>query len=118
MLEILPESQGNLLGLRARGSLTLEDCTQVLLPRLQAVCQEQHQVRLLFCLEEDFQGWDLAALKGGELGQFKDRLEKIAVAGGTWSARLQLQMFSAMTGVPVEYFSREELAKAWAWLRT
>jgi hypothetical protein len=34
MLEILPESQANILGLKVTGKFTSRDCQEVLIPRL------------------------------------------------------------------------------------
>jgi len=37
MLEILPESQGNILGVKATGKLTKQEFQEVLVPRLKAI---------------------------------------------------------------------------------
>ena len=64
MLKFLPENGGNILGFRAQGTITLEDFHQTLAPCLAAVIQDWGKARMLLYLEEDFEGFDLEALKG------------------------------------------------------
>ena len=69
MLEILPESQANILGVKATGKLTSREFQEVLVPRLKAIIQEHGRVRVLFFLDEDVQGWDLEALQQDGFGR-------------------------------------------------
>ena len=68
MLEILPESHANILGVKVTGKFTSRDCQEWLIPRLKAMIKEHGRVRVLFSLEEDFQGWDLEALQQEAFG--------------------------------------------------
>ena len=56
MIEILPESGGNLLAVMAHGEVTHEDYTQVLIPRLEAVIDRHGKARLLYAFADDFTG--------------------------------------------------------------
>ena len=56
MLEILPESQANILGVKAGGKLISRELQEVLVPRLKAIIQAHGRVRLLFSLDEDVPG--------------------------------------------------------------
>ena len=40
MFQIMPESQGKILGLRATGKLTVQDYQEVLIPRLEALIKK------------------------------------------------------------------------------
>lgn len=47
MIEVLPESEGNVLGVRADGVLSGSDYEEVLIPRLEAI-MGQGKARFLF----------------------------------------------------------------------
>ncbi len=99
MLELLTENDGNILGLRAQGTITLEDFRQTLAPRLAAVIEDWGKARMLLYLEEDFEGFDLDALKEEFYGSKKrDSLEKIAVVGGSFMINLQIRLGAARLG--------------------
>jgi hypothetical protein len=57
MLEVMPESTGRILWLRAADRLTDQDYREVFIPRLEAVVREHGRVPVLFHLDPDFQGW-------------------------------------------------------------
>lgn len=61
MIEILPESTGNIPGFKASGKLSDADCKQVLIPVLKAILAEHDQARVPMLAGEDFEGWDLKA---------------------------------------------------------
>lgn len=118
MIEILPESQGNLLGVKARVAFTDRDFREVLLPRLESIIQDCGKARVLLYLEQGFGGWDLETLKREEFGpKYKDELEKIAVVGGSWWLKLQLKLAAPLLAGEVQTFAREELTAAWQWLK-
>ena len=57
MLEMMPESQANVLGVKGgRLELTREDFQEVLVPRLKAIIAEHGRVRVLFFLDGKVQG--------------------------------------------------------------
>jgi hypothetical protein len=118
MLELLSENEGNILGLKAQGTITLEDFRQTLAPRLAALIQNWGKARMLLYLEEDFQGFDLEALKGEAFGsKHRDNLEKVAVVGGSFMINLQIRFGAALLGGEVQTFASEELEEAWDWVR-
>jgi hypothetical protein len=118
MLQILPESQENILGMKVTGKLTSRDCQELLIPHLKAMIQEHGRVRVLFFLDEDFQGWDLEALQQEAFGpQHRDDFQKIAVVGGSWWLSLQMKFVAPLIGGEVRNFSRAELPEAWTWIR-
>jgi hypothetical protein len=61
MLEVMSESAGNVLGIRARGALTNDDYQRVLVPRLESMLKHTNTIRVLFCMDETFQGWSAKA---------------------------------------------------------
>ena len=117
MLEILPESQANILGVKAAGKLTSREFQEVLVPRLKAIIEEHGQVRVLFSLDEDVQGWDLAALEHDGFGRNDlQAFERVAVVGASWQINLQMKMLALLLSGEVRNFSRAELPEAWTWI--
>ncbi len=118
MLELLSENEGNILGLKAQGTITREDFHQTLAPRLAALIQAWGKARMLLYLEEDFEGFNLEALKGEAFGaKLRDNLEKVAVVGGSFLINLQIRLGAALMGGEVQTFANSELEEAWDWVR-
>jgi hypothetical protein len=118
MLQILPESQANILGLKVGGKFTSRDCQELLIPRLKNLIREHGRVRVLLCLDEDFQGSDLEALSQEAFGlQHRDDFQRIAVVGASWWLSLQLKLMAPLIAGEVRNFSRAELPEAWTWIR-
>ena len=118
MLEILPESQANILGVKAAGKLTSREFQEVLVPRLKALIEEHGRVRVLFFLGEDIEGWDLEALQQGGFGrQDLKAFQRIAVVGASWQVSLQMKLVAFLISGEVRNFSRTELPEAWTWIR-
>ncbi len=118
MLEILPESAGNIVGVKATGSFNHQEFHEFLLPHLRGVIREHGQARLLFYLDEDFQGFDLEAVKNAALGSgHENDFQKIAVVGGSWWLNLQINLASSLLNGALNTFSRAELPEAWVWIR-
>jgi hypothetical protein len=61
MIEFMPESSGNVVGIRMGGKLTDAGCKVELIPRFQSLFREFGRLRVLFVMNETFQGWDLEA---------------------------------------------------------
>ncbi|HZE21685.1 MAG TPA: STAS/SEC14 domain-containing protein [Desulfobaccales bacterium] len=118
MLQVLPESQGDILGVKVNGKFTNLDYKEFLIPRLEDLIKEHGKVRVLLYLDDDFQGLELDAIKSEPFGlRHKDDFQKIAVVGGSWRLRLELKMVAPFMAGEMRTFSREELPAAWAWIR-
>jgi hypothetical protein len=120
MIEVLPESQGNLLGVRVRGKITAQDYEEVLIPRLEDLLQEYRQVRFLCLIDEDFQGMELGAMwDDAKFGlQHRKEFDKMAVvAPARWMAVL-VKLFSPIMSGELRTFPREQLQDAWDWVKS
>jgi hypothetical protein len=118
MLQFLPESQGHILGVKVISRFTNRDYQEFLIPRLQDLIKAHGRVRVLLYLDNDFQGWELEAIRNHPFGlQHKDDFQKIAVVGGSWRLRLEMKLVASFMAGEVRNFSREELPAAWTWLR-
>jgi hypothetical protein len=118
MLQIMPESQGYILGVKATGKFTNQDYKEFLIPRLEDLIQEHGKVRVLLYLDGDFQGWELDAIRSEPFGfQHKDDFQRIAVVGGSWWLSLEMKLVTPFMAGEVRNFSREDLPGAWTWIR-
>ncbi len=55
MIKVQPESERNILVVRAEARLTDQDYKEVLIPRLEAIIREYGKARLLLDMGEEFQ---------------------------------------------------------------
>jgi len=119
MLEVMPESEGPLLWLRARERLTVQDYREVFLPRLEEVIREHGKVRLLFHLAPDFQGWTAGATWEDvklDLKHWGD-FTKLALVGAPFWADVVLKLFGRFMAGEARTFLQEYLAEAWIWIQ-
>ena len=119
MLEVMPESTGNILWLRAAGKLTDRDYREVFVPRLEAVLRESGKVRVLFHLDPDFRGWTPGGLWQDLKLDLKHRgdFEKVALVGASVWADAIMKLFARFMSGEVRTFLREHLAEAWIWIQ-
>jgi hypothetical protein len=81
MIEVEPIAEN--VGLTAHGILTRADYRQVLIPRLEKLIEQHGPLKVLFLLDDDFEGWDLDASWDNTTFDFRHRNDfaKIAVVG-------------------------------------
>jgi len=120
MYEILPQSEGNTIGIRITGQLD-EASHKVLFHKLDEMIQNHDKINLVVELLE-FKGWGLKAtvedfnwiVKHGK------HIRRIALVGDSkfleWCITLDKQ-FAKLMGVEEKYFSEEQKADAWAWAK-
>jgi hypothetical protein len=84
MIEIMPESRGNVLDVRASGKLTHDEYRQLLIPRLESLFAEHDKLNVLFLMDANFKIWELdAAWDDASYGpKHNAGFCKPAVAGG------------------------------------
>jgi hypothetical protein len=119
MLEVMPESTGKILWLRAADRLTDRDYREVFMPRLEAVIREHGKVRVLFHLAPDFQGWTLGALwEDLKIDRkYWNEFEKVALVGASVWADAMMKLFGHFMHGQVRTFLREQLTEAWIWIQ-
>jgi hypothetical protein len=118
MLELVLESQGNILGIKVRKSLSGRDYADVLLPHLDWIIQEHGKARLLFSMEGDVQEPepDSPWLPERFGKAHKDQIEKLAVAGAAPWDGWCVKMGEALSGTPVRVFAPGKWEEAWDWI--
>ena len=120
MIEVLPESQGKLMGIKASGKVTAKDYEEVLIPRLEALLQEHDSICFLYLIDDDFQGFELGALWDDAKAGLKHRqaFEKVALVGAALWMEVGMKLFAPFLKGELKNFPRRDLEAAWKWLKS
>jgi hypothetical protein len=118
MIEILPETGGNLLAVMAHGEVTHEDYVQVLTLRLEAIIDQHGQARLLYAFADDFTGFTLGAMwNDGAFGlTHLSSFDKVAVVTDVGWIRGAVTMFGPLMSGQVRLFPAGDLDGAKSWI--
>ena len=114
MLNWLPESEGNLICLKASGKVTDTDY-RFLLPKINEVLVRSSSLRIFvdFC---EFEGWEWAHA----LDKFTfamDDVERIAIFGGARAKELSKLASATLKISEVRYFAENEKSTAINWVK-
>jgi hypothetical protein len=120
MMEIMNESAGSVVGIRATGMLTTADYDQVLVPKLADVSQKFETVRVLFYMDQYFRGWDLSAAWANTKLDFRFRghLEKVAIVGAPAWEEWCVRVAGPVMKGEMRTFQADHLGDAWEWVRS
>ena len=119
MIEILPESTANVLGIRAAGTVSTHHYDEILNPRIESILNEFGSIKILCVLDEglpNFEAgypWDQ---KGFQLNN-KRILPKIAVVGDSMKVKLGVKVIAMSTGSDLKSFPKRKLKQAWDWIK-
>lgn len=120
MLEVLPESEGNVLIVRATDQLTDRDYREVLIPRLEAILREHGKARCLLDTGDGFPGMERAAvwddLRFG-LAHRHD-FEKLGIITSAQWVRPLMRLAARLMSGEVESFFPSERGRALDWIKT
>jgi hypothetical protein len=121
MIEEIPARCGNCIGFRARGKLTEDDYTRVLIPGIEKGIESYSKVNILFQVE-DFKGWTAGGAWEDLMNWPKFRhVRKFALVGDqSWDEVLtkMMKIFAALTHSEVRFFRIDRIDEAWDWLGT
>lgn len=120
VIEIMNESTGNILGIRASGKLSGASYRDVLAPRIQSLLGQFPTLRVLFLMDEAFDGWSLGAAWANTIFDVKHRrdFEKIAMVGAPkWEEWCVKTAARPLIKGEIQTFRLDELTQAWQWLR-
>lgn len=118
MIEILPQSEGNLIAMQIGGKLTLEDYKASWVPRLEQAIETHGKVRVLIYLDETFDGWETAVLWEDAKVGLKNitAFHKIALVGGPeWIAKITEVVGHLMPGT-IKTFPAGALEEGYSWI--
>lgn len=119
MIEVLAESSGNVLAVKASAKLTDADYKDTFIPRLEEVIAEHGKARLLFTFDESFEGWEPRAMWDDASWGIRhlNDFEKIAMVGAKkwveWAVKLDAHF---MKGT-IRTFDRDQLDSAREWIK-
>lgn len=119
MITILPETEASTLVVEASAKLTTKDYEEVFIPELDRLIGEFGKIRVVFYLDESFEGWELGAMwDDAKFGlKHKSDFERIAMVGGPkWVAWFSNLGSHFMPGA-MKSFEASELAEAIAWAK-
>lgn len=119
MIEFLPESSLNVVGIRVGGRLTDADYKHDLIPRLESLFDRHGKLKVLLFMDGTFEGWDLeAAWDDASLGiAHRADFEKIAVVGGPTWVEWGVRLAGFLMKGEIRTFRDSQLAAAWQWIR-
>ena len=119
MIEIMSESEGKVLVVKATEKLTASDYEEVFIPKINQLIEEYQKVRVVVLLAENFGGWEIgAAWDDAVFGiQHRNDFEKMAVVGGSkwvqWTTKIS---FNFMDG-QVAIYDIPDFENAVAWVK-
>lgn len=119
MINVLPESHGNILILRAVNKLTDQDYKEVLIPSLEQIIREHGKARLLIDMGDEFHGWEAAALwDDARFGlTHRNDFEKMGVIGGPKWVEWGLRLGAMIVGGEIRSFPSGERDEAMTWIK-
>jgi hypothetical protein len=120
MIEVLPESQGNVIGIKITGKLTAQEYEEVMIPTLEAAIQAHGKLNFLGLVDEDFHGMEAAALWDDTKFGLKHRKDfgKMALVGARRWMEWMMKFFAPMMAGEIKSFPREQLKEAWDWVKS
>lgn len=119
MIEFMPESSGNILGVKASGKLTDADYKHVLIPKFESLFKQHGKLNVLFYMDEAFEGWDLEAAWDDASYGLRHRADfnKLAVVGGPAWVEWCIKLSGFLMKGEIKVFPADQLESAWKWLK-
>jgi len=119
MMEVMPESSGNLLALKLSGHLTDEDYKNIFIPEVNRLLGEHDKIRAVCIVDKDFKQVDIGAMWDDSIFGTRHRndFEKLAVVGGSGFMRWGTKLLSHFMEGQVKVFSSDEEEQAWEWIK-
>jgi len=119
MIEIMPETEDNILVVKATKTLTRQDYEDIFIPQLKLQIDKFGKIRVLIYLDDNFNGWELgAAWDDAVFGvQHRHDFEKVAVVSDKnwveWATKFGAYFMDGQ----VATYSLVEFQKAVIWVR-
>ena len=118
MVEKISGLPDNVLGFTAKGTVTANDYTSVIIPAVEELFSRQEKVRFLYHLGEAVTGFEAAALwDDTKLGlRHLPGWERMAVVSDIEWVRAAIKVFGLVIPGHVRVFHNNELAEARRWI--
>lgn len=118
MIEQIKDMPAGTLGFRATGKVTAEDYESILVPDVEAVFALNKELRLLYQLGPEFEGFELGAIwDDAKLGlRHLEGWDRVAVVTDVGWVRTMVAAAGFMAPATVELFHDNEFDMAMAWI--
>ncbi len=120
MIEIMSESSGSVLAVKATGILTDADYKEIWIPGMEEIIKQFGKVKVLLYMTEDCSGWQLHAARDDAVFGRKNRrhFEKVAVVSASkwveWGTRLAAYLIEG----EARTFPEDQLQEALDWIKS
>ncbi len=120
MIEIMPQSAGNILVVKAMEMLTSKDYEEIFIPRLTQLIDQCGKIRVLLYLDENFTGWESgAAWDDAVFGlQHRHDFEKVAVVSDQQWVAWATKVGSYFMDGQVASYKLSEFQDAITWIKS
>ncbi len=110
--------QGNVVFVRVTGKLTDADYKETFVPVMERAIERWTSLRMLFIMDEAFEGWDLHAGWDELMFEFKHHghMVKVGVVGGARWEQIATRLSAVFTGANVRFFAHSGLDEAKRWV--
>lgn len=114
MLEFVAGLPDNVVGIVAKGRVTMKDWTGVLIPKLEKALEWHHKLRLYYEIRTRYPGagWDELALGAGDA----TRWERIAIVTDTAWIRHTVNALRLLIPGDIRVFAANEIPEGLAWI--
>lgn len=118
MIEKIPDLPDNVLGFKAKGTVTERDYETIIIPAVEELFSCQEKIRFLYHLGEEFTGFEVAAIwDDTKLGmQHLTGWERIAIVSDTEWVRAAIKIFGVVIPGRVRAVHNNEIAEATRWI--
>ena len=119
MFEILPQSTGGLLAVRASGKLSVDDYERILFPKLNELFKVHKKLNMLVLFDEVFACWSSpqAAWDDAKIGlQHPNDFDNIALVGAPQWVEWGMKLYSLFVKGKLRLFTAGQGEEAFAWL--
>ncbi len=119
MIEIMPETEGNILVFKATEILTSQDYEDIFIPQLKQFIEKFGKIRTVVYLDETFTGWELgAAWDDAVFGlQHRHDFEKVAVVSDKKWVAWATKVGSYFMDGQVASYAPAQFQDAVAWVK-
>jgi hypothetical protein len=118
MIRLMRNLPDNVLGVLVKEKITGEDYESVLIPAFEEKLKAHAKIRMLYHIENDFDGFAFDAMwKDAKLGlQHNSELERIALVSDHEMINSLMKFFGHLISSEIKIFKDTELDKAKGWI--
>jgi len=118
MIEVLPKSHDNIIGIKASGKVTDQDYKEVIIPKMDDLLAQHDRGNFLYYLSNEFEGFELGAMWDDlkYATSHSDKFDKIALVGGPKWVEWTTKVCKPLVSAEIKTFEEDQLDEAWNWL--